>query len=70
VKSFIIEADRYQGHVQKGHQKYLCCCVPPDPLVPAPSNSSPVKTPEITEEDSYDPEPAAEGAFQMEYSSD
>ena len=43
--------------------------VPPDPLFPAPSTSSPVKTPENTEEDSDDPEPAAEGAFPVEYSS-
>ena len=43
--------------------------VPPDPLFPA-SSSSPMKTPENTEEDSDDPEPAGERAFSIEYSSD
>ena len=51
--------------------KSICIgVVPPDPLFPAPSISSPMKTPENTEEDSNDPEPAGEGAFPMEYSSD
>jgi hypothetical protein len=44
--------------------------VSPDPLSPAPSTSSTVKTPENTEEDPDDPEPADEGDIQMEYSSD
>jgi hypothetical protein len=42
----------------------------PDPLSPASSTSSAVKTPESTEEDSDDPEPADEGDIQMDYSSD
>jgi hypothetical protein len=51
--------------------KSICIgVVPPDPLFPAPSTSSRMKTPESTEEDSDDPAPAAEGAFPMEYSSD
>jgi hypothetical protein len=35
-----------------------------------PSNSSAVKTPENTEEDPHDLEPANKGDVQMEYSSD
>jgi hypothetical protein len=40
-----------------------------DPLSINPSNSSAMKTPENTEEDLADPEPAG-GDVQMEYSSD
>jgi len=40
--------------------------VPPDHLSPTPATSSAMKTPENTEENSDDPEPAAEGTFQME----
>jgi hypothetical protein len=39
-------------------------------LSPTPSSISTVKTPENTEEDSGEPEPAAEGDIQIEYSSD
>jgi hypothetical protein len=39
-------------------------------LSPTPSTFSEVKTPENTEEDPDDPEPADEGDIQMEYSSD
>jgi len=42
--------------------------VSPDPLSPLP-NSSAVKTPENTEEDPDDCEPAAEGDILLEYSS-
>jgi hypothetical protein len=41
--------------------------VSPDPLSPAPSTSSAMKTPENTKED---PEPGHEGDIQMEYASD
>jgi hypothetical protein len=51
--------------------KSICIVVvPPESLFPAPSTSSPMKTPGNTEEDSDDPEPAAERAFPMKYSSD
>jgi len=57
--------------VFKKATKSVCIVVvPPDPLFPAPSTSSAMKTPENTEEDSDDPEPAAEGDFPMEYSCD
>jgi hypothetical protein len=36
-------------------------------LSPTPSTSSAMKTPENTEEDHDNPEPADEGAIQMEY---
>jgi len=39
-------------------------------MSPTPSTSSAVKTQEDTTVDSHDPEPAAEGDIQMEYSSD
>jgi hypothetical protein len=39
-------------------------------LYPTPSASSYMKTPENTEEDPNDPEPAHEWDIQMEYSSD
>jgi hypothetical protein len=39
-----------------------------DPLSPNPSTSSAMKTPENTEADPDDPEPADEGDIQMEYS--
>lgn len=38
-----------------------------DPLSSTLSNSSSAKSPENTEEDSDDPEPAAEGDIQKEY---
>jgi len=41
-----------------------------DLLFPAPSTLSAMKTPENTEEDPDDPQPAYEGDIQMEYSSD
>jgi hypothetical protein len=44
--------------------------VSPDPLCPALSTSSAMKTPENTEEDLGDPEQAVEGDIKMEYSSD
>jgi hypothetical protein len=44
--------------------------VPPGPLPPTPSTSSVVKTPDNTEKDCDDPEPADEGDIQMEYTSD
>jgi hypothetical protein len=40
-----------------------------DPLSPTPSMSSAMKTPENTEEDPDNPEPADEGDIQMEYPS-
>jgi hypothetical protein len=55
---------------KKATKRICIVVVPPDSLFPAPSTSSLVKTPENTEEDSDDPEQAAEGAFPMEYSSD
>jgi hypothetical protein len=50
-----------------------CVCtstivVSPDALSPTPSTSS-MKTPEVTEEDHDDPEPADEGDIQMQYCS-
>jgi len=39
-----------------------------DPLSPIPPTSSATKTPENTEEDPDDSEPADEGDIQMEYS--
>jgi hypothetical protein len=42
----------------------------PDPLSPTPSTFSAVKTPESTEEESDDPEPADDGDIPMEYASD
>jgi hypothetical protein len=48
----------------------LTVVVFPNPLSPAPLTSSAMKTPENTEEDTDDPEPADEGDNQMEYSSD
>jgi hypothetical protein len=41
--------------------------VSPDPLSPTPSTSPAMNTPENTEEDPDDPEPAGEGDIQMEY---
>jgi hypothetical protein len=41
-----------------------------DPTSPTPSTSSPMKTPENTEEDPDDPELADEGDIQTEDSSD
>jgi hypothetical protein len=43
--------------------------VSPDPLSPTPNTSSAVKTPENTEEDPDDLQPANEEDIQMEYSS-
>jgi hypothetical protein len=42
----------------------------PDPLYPTPSIPSNMKTPENTEDDPDDPQPAEEGDIQMEYSFD
>jgi hypothetical protein len=42
----------------------------PDPMSPAPSNSSTMKTPENTEDKLNDPERAGEGDIQTEHSSD
>ena len=42
----------------------------PDSLFPTPSTLSAMKTPENTEEDHDDPQPADEGDIQMEYFSD
>jgi hypothetical protein len=39
--------------------------VSPEPLSPAPSKFSATKTPEKTEEDPDDPEPAVKGDIQM-----
>jgi hypothetical protein len=44
--------------------------VSPNPLSPTPSTSSAIKTPESTEEDPDDPEPADDGDIQMEYCCD
>jgi hypothetical protein len=44
--------------------------VSPDCLSPTPTTSSSMKTPENTEHNPDDPEPAGEGDIQMEYSSD
>jgi hypothetical protein len=41
--------------------------VTPDPLLPTPSTSTAIKSPENTEDNSDDPEPATEGVIQMEY---
>jgi hypothetical protein len=46
----------------------LTVVVFPDPLSPAPLTSSAMKTPENTEEDPDDPEPAGKGDNQTEYS--
>ena len=57
----------------KKASKHVCTStivVCPDPLSPTPSKSSMMKTPENTEEDPDDPEPAAEGDVQMKYTSD
>ena len=43
--------------------------VSPDSLSPNPTSAA-LKTPENTEEDPDDPQPADEGDIQMEYSSD
>jgi hypothetical protein len=59
-----------QTDINKASKSICIAVVSPDLLFPAPSTSSAVKTPENTEEDSDDPEPAAEGATPMEYSSD
>jgi hypothetical protein len=69
-KCFINETGRYQGHVQKC-PKTVCTStvvVSPAPLSLIPSTSSPMKTPENTEEYPDDREPADEGDIQMEYS--
>jgi hypothetical protein len=42
----------------------------PNLFSPTPSNSSAMKTPQNTEEDPDNPEPADEGDIQTEYSSD
>ena len=42
----------------------------PDPISPAPSTSSTMKTPENTEDNLHDPEQADEGDIQTEHSSD
>jgi hypothetical protein len=44
--------------------------VPPDPLPPTPSTSPVMKTPENTEEDPDDSEPADKGDIQKKHSSD
>lgn len=44
--------------------------VSPDLFPPIPSTFSAMKTPEHTEKDSHDPEPADEGDIQLAYSSD
>jgi len=44
--------------------------VSPDPLSPIPSTSPATETPENTEEDADDPEPADEGDIQNDYSSE
>ena len=44
--------------------------ISPDPLSPTPSTYSTMKTPQNTEEDPNDPEPADEGDIQMECSCD
>jgi len=44
--------------------------VSPDPLFPIPSTSPATKTPENTEEDADDPEPADEGDIQNDCSSE
>jgi hypothetical protein len=41
--------------------------VSPDPLSPTPSTSLAMKTPQYTEENPADPEPAGEGDILMEY---
>jgi len=80
-ESFNSDTGMSQGHVQRA-SKSVCTStvvVPPDPLSPTPSTSSAVKTQGDTKEDphnlelrhpSHNPEPAAEGDIQMEYSSD
>jgi hypothetical protein len=71
-KSFISERDRSQDMFKKVSKSVFASTVlvSPDPLSPTPSPSSAMKTPENAEEDPDDPEPADEGDFQMEYSSD
>ena len=52
----------------KNASKSVCTSttvVSPDPLSPTPSTSSAMKTPEKTEEDPDDPEPADERDIQM-----
>jgi hypothetical protein len=44
--------------------------ISPDPLSPTPPTSSAMKTPENTEEDPNNTEPADEGDIQIEHSSD
>jgi hypothetical protein len=59
--------------ISKKASKNVCpatTVVPPDPLFPTPTTSSAMKTPENTEKDLDDPEPAYKGDIQMEYSSD
>lgn len=41
--------------------------LPPDPLSSTPSIPSNMKTPENTDDDPDDPQPAEEGDIQMEY---
>jgi len=56
----------------KGSKSVCTATIPvlPDPLLPTPSTLSAMKTPENTEEDHDNPQPADEGDIQMEYSSD
>jgi hypothetical protein len=61
-KIFINKRNRSQGHVQKGLQSV---CTSTVAVSPTPSTSSAMKTPENTEEDPDDPEPADEGGIQM-----
>lgn len=69
-ESFIIEAGRFQGHIEKDHQGVCTSTVMvcPDPLFPIPLPLKNMKIPENTE-DSYDPKPVGEGDIQMKYSS-
>jgi len=64
----IYETGRSQEHIKNG-LKPKCLWNLPTPPSPPPSTSSTVKTPNH-KKNPDDPEPADEGHFQMEYSSD
>jgi hypothetical protein len=70
-KCFISEISRFRDVFKKAFKSVclLAVMVSPDPLFPTPSTSSATKTPENTEEDPDDPEPA-DGNNQVEYFSD
>jgi len=69
-KSFINQTGKSHGHVQKGLHKclYINHFLSTNPLFPAPSTSSVMRTTENTDEGSDDHK-QADGDIQMEYSS-